>query len=123
MSDAAIVLSIIAGKDPNDDVTLAQPAIVPDFTQALDENALQGKRIGVPRGLLDDSFPPCMVPAFEAALDILSSLGTTVVDPADMPSTDEIKGSHKQKEVTFTDFKVPARCPLTSATYVFLVLL
>ncbi|KAK7062779.1 hypothetical protein VNI00_000268 [Paramarasmius palmivorus] len=43
VSDAAIVLSVIAGKDPNDNFTLAQPDTVPDFTLALDANALQGK--------------------------------------------------------------------------------
>ncbi|KAF9442738.1 amidase signature enzyme, partial [Macrolepiota fuliginosa MF-IS2] len=49
MTDAAIVLSVIAGKDPNDNFTLAQPDVVPDYTKALNKNALRGKRIGVPR--------------------------------------------------------------------------
>lgn len=49
IADAAVVLSIIAGKDPNDNFTLAQPAVVPDFTKALKKDALKGKRIGVPR--------------------------------------------------------------------------
>ncbi|KAF8233327.1 amidase signature enzyme [Tricholoma matsutake] len=108
ISDAAIVLSIIAGKDPNDKVTSSQPAVVPDFTKALDENALQGKRIGVPRGLLDDTFPPYMNAAFEKALEIISSLGTMVVNPADLPSTNEveIKNSNRQQIVSYTDFKV-----------------
>lgn len=110
ISDAAIVLSIIAGKDPNDKVTSSQPAVVPDFTKALDENALQGKRIGVPRGLLDDTFPPYMNAAFEKALEIISSLGTMVVNPADLPSTNEveIKNSNRQQIVSYTDFKVCA---------------
>jgi amidase len=121
LSDAAIVLSVIAGKDPNDKTTLSQPDIVPDFTKALDENALKGKRIGVPRGLLDDKLPPYMGTAFEEALKILSDLETTVVDPADLPSTDEIKNSNKQEVVTHTDFKVHAHFPLTFATYTFFV--
>lgn len=110
ISDAAIVLSIIAGKDPNDKVTSSQPAVVPDFTKALDENALQGKRIGVPRGLLDDTFPPYMNAAFEKALEIISSLGTMVVNTADLPSTNEveIKNSNRQQIVSYTDFKVCA---------------
>jgi len=40
---------VIAGPDPNDNFTLAQPLPVPDFTKALDKNSLKGKRIGVPR--------------------------------------------------------------------------
>jgi amidase len=47
---------VIAGPDPNDNFTLAQPFPVPDFTKALNKNALKGKRIGVPRKVfLNDS--------------------------------------------------------------------
>ncbi|KAF8549237.1 amidase signature enzyme [Imleria badia] len=56
MSDAAIVLSIIAGPDPNDNFTLAQPTPVPDYTMVLSNSSLVGKRIGVPRTVfLNDS--------------------------------------------------------------------
>ena len=34
IADAAIVLSVIAGPDPNDNFTLAQPSPVPDYTKA-----------------------------------------------------------------------------------------
>lgn len=108
MTDAAIVLSIIAGKDPNDEVTSGQPATVPDYTKALDANALQGKRLGVPRGLLNNSLPSYMSTAFDEALGILGSLGATVVDPADLPSTPEINASGQQHLVLSTDFKVRA---------------
>ncbi|KAF8188067.1 amidase signature enzyme [Pholiota molesta] len=48
LTDAAI--------DPNDNYTLAQPSVVPDFTKALNKNALKGRRIGVPRReFLNDS--------------------------------------------------------------------
>jgi amidase len=47
MTDAAIVLTAIAGKDSNDNFTLAQPDTVPDYTKALNTSALQGVRIGV----------------------------------------------------------------------------
>jgi Asp-tRNA(Asn)/Glu-tRNA(Gln) amidotransferase A subunit family amidase len=40
LSDAAIGLSVIAGKDHNDNFTLAQPPIVPDYTKALKKDAL-----------------------------------------------------------------------------------
>ena len=110
MTDAAIVLSIISGKDPNDNFTLAQPPVVPDFTKALNKHALKGKRIGVPRRVffnesLTDIDPSVNV-AFEQALEVIKSLGATVVDPADLPSADEIVASNNEDIVSETDFKV-----------------
>jgi amidase len=110
MTDAAIVLSIIAGRDPNDNFTFAQPPVVPDFTQALNKDALKGKRIGVPRRVfLNNSITrndPSVNVAFEQALDVIKSLGATVVDPADLPSADEILASHNETIVLDIDFKV-----------------
>ena len=53
VADAATILSIIAGRDPRDNFTLAQPPVVPDYTKALDAGALQGARLGVPRKLVE----------------------------------------------------------------------
>jgi len=110
MTDAAIVLSIIAGKDPNDNFTLAQPAVVPDFTKALDKNALKGKRIGVPRRVfLNDSITgndPSINVEFEKALQTIKALGATVVDPADLPSAEEFVTSNNETIVLNVDFKV-----------------
>lgn len=41
VTDAAIVLGAMAGRDPTDNFTLAQPLIVPDYTKALDKNGLK----------------------------------------------------------------------------------
>ena len=110
MTDAAIVLSIISGKDPNDNFTLAQPPVLPDFIKALNKHALEGKRIGVPRRVfLNESITkndPSVNVAFEHALEVIKSLGATVVDPADLPSADEIVASNSEVIVLETDFKV-----------------
>lgn len=110
VSDAAIVLSIIAGKDANDNFTLAQPSPVPDFTKALNKNALRGARIGVPRRVfLNDSITgndPFVNQVFEQAIKTIRSLGATVVDPADLPSADEIVRSNNETLVLNVDFKV-----------------
>ena len=94
VSDAAVVLSIIAGPDPNDNFTLAQPSPVPDFTKALNKDALRGKRIGVPRRVFaNDSITgndPVVNQQFEKALDTIRDLGATVINTADLPSADEI---------------------------------
>ncbi|KAJ7091007.1 amidase signature enzyme [Mycena epipterygia] len=110
VTDAAIVLSIIAGKDPNDNFTLAQPPVVPDFTKALNKNALKGKRIGVPRRVvLNDTLSgndPSIGIAFEKALLTIKALGATIVDPADLPSADEFVTSNNETIVLEVDFKV-----------------
>ncbi|KAI0077607.1 amidase signature enzyme [Panus rudis PR-1116 ss-1] len=110
VTDAAIVLSVIAGPDPNDNFTLAQPTPVPDFTKALNANALKGKRIGVPRKVfLNDSITgndPFVNVEFEKALDTIRSLGATVVDPADLPSAEEIAVSDNETIVLDVDFKI-----------------
>ena len=51
VADGAIILTAIAGRDPRDNFTLAQPPVVPDFTKALNADGLQGVRLGVPRKL------------------------------------------------------------------------
>ncbi|KAF5324990.1 hypothetical protein D9619_009555 [Psilocybe cf. subviscida] len=110
LTDAAIVLSVIAGKDTNDNFTLAQPSTVPDFTKALNVNALRGKRIGVPRRVfLNDSITgndPFVNVIFEQALDTIRSLGATVIDNADLPSADEIANSNNETLVLDVDFKI-----------------
>lgn len=110
MTDAAIVLSVIAGKDPNDNYTLSQLQDVPDFTKALNKNAFKGKRIGVPcHILLNDSISgnhPSIAIAFEQALDTIRRLGATIVDPADLPSADEIMSSNNDSMIFAVNFKV-----------------
>ncbi|EPQ58412.1 amidase signature enzyme [Gloeophyllum trabeum ATCC 11539] len=110
ISDAAIVLSIIAGPDPNDNFTLAQPNRVPQYTRALNVNALQGARIGVPRAMfLDPTYSgldDTVLSAYATALDTLKSLGATIVDPADLPSAYDIAASNNETIVLNTDFKI-----------------
>ncbi|KAF7440101.1 hypothetical protein PC9H_000445 [Pleurotus ostreatus] len=108
ITDAAIVLSVIAGKDNNDNYTLAQPSFIPDYMEALNQNALRGKRIGVPRRAFcnDTDIEESVNVAFNHALDIIRGLGATVVDPADLPSADEIALSTNETTVTDVDFKI-----------------
>ncbi|KAJ7215188.1 amidase signature domain-containing protein [Mycena rebaudengoi] len=109
LADAAAVLSVIAGKDPNDNYTLAQPDEVPDFTKALNKNALKGKRIGVPRRVfLNETMTEnhsSIGIAFEKALITLKALGATIVDPADLPSADELVVSRNETIVGRVNFK------------------
>ncbi|KAG2347190.1 amidase signature enzyme [Suillus weaverae] len=104
VTDAALLLSVIAGPDPRDAATLQQPGVLPDYMKALDPNALKGKRLGVPRMFLGDG--EAILEAFNASLDTFRALGAEIVDPADFPCAEEMKESQAETLVLMTDFKV-----------------
>ncbi len=76
VTDAAILLNVIAGRDARDDITLVQPDPVPDYTKALDPHALNGARLGIPRSFQseDDN----ITAAFDAAVEIIKGLGAEI---------------------------------------------
>ena len=90
VADAATILTVIAGRDLLDNYTTVQPPVVPDSTQALDSSALKGARIGVARQFVHFTNSTKKLLAFNASLDIIRSLGATVVDPAYFPDFTEL---------------------------------
>jgi len=57
--DAAILLDVIAGYDPEDPITAYAVGLVPDtYTASLDPDRLRGARIGVVRQPMDESADP-----------------------------------------------------------------
>ena len=108
VTDAAIVLSIIAGRDPLDNFTFAQPVPVPDYTKALNRDALKGARIGVLRQFVNSVTNTDELTAFNASVEIIRKLGATVIDPAEFPDFTEFRASGNETIVTQTDFKVRA---------------
>ena len=108
VADAALILSAMAGRDPRDNYTLAQPAAVPDYTKALRVDGLRGARLGVPRNMFADVDADVLA-AFNDALNIIEGLGATIVDPADFPDFDELSASNNETIVLNVDFKVRAR--------------
>jgi len=91
VSDAAYILSIIAGKDENDNYTLAQPwDTPPDYVRALNLSSLKGARIGIPRnGLIPDNTSQPILDAFEAAIQVVRNAGATIVDNTNFSAWDE----------------------------------
>jgi amidase len=82
VADAALLLSALAGPDPADSATLAQPSRDPSvYTEALDRDALRGKRVGVIRVT---HLAPGVLARFERSLHELRGLGATLVDPVDL---------------------------------------
>lgn len=114
VKDAAIILSAIAGKDPNDNYTSGQPFnTAPDYGKSLNHSAFKGVRIGIPRnGLFNQSTnDPALMAAFESAVETIRSAGAEVVDNTNFPafdgSVEALMGSIREKynyKVIGTDF-------------------
>ena len=75
--DAALTLSVIAGKDAADATSVSEP--VPDFTGALTGD-IRGARVGVPRRLVGDGVDAEVSRAFTTALNAIAARGATLVD-------------------------------------------
>ncbi len=79
--DAAVMLRIIAGRDPKDPTTSSEP--VPDYEAAL-APGVEGLRIGVPSGYFFDGANAEVEGAVRAAIDLLATLGARLVE-VDLP--------------------------------------
>ena len=77
VGDAALVLSVIAGRDSADSTSSGEA--VPDYTSALTGD-IRGVRIGVPRAFVSEGIHDAVRGAFDAALDTLRDAGATLVD-------------------------------------------
>jgi amidase len=85
VSDAAILLTALAGEDPRDAATReSRGRIPPDYTRFLDANALKGARLGVARKYF--GFSDQVDALMNSTLEELKKLGAIIVDPADLPS-------------------------------------
>ncbi len=84
VTDAALLLQVMAGHDPLDGTTL--PAPVPDYRAALSQD-VRGMRIGVPREYFAVGLQPAVERAVRAALQTFVDLGAELVD-VQLPHTD-----------------------------------
>jgi len=96
VADAAALLGVIAGEDPDDPFTMhhfrellsvrdlrrasKEP---PDYTKFLDANGLRGARLGIARKFF--GFHPEVDKLMEAALAELKKQGAVLVDPVEVP--------------------------------------
>lgn len=79
VKDTAILLGYLAGIDEADAVTKeSKDNAKKDYTQFLDVNGLQGKRIGIEKSFLEGN--PAVVELFKQAIELLKSKGATVVE-------------------------------------------
>ncbi|KAL8969291.1 MAG: hypothetical protein Q9183_002070 [Haloplaca sp. 2 TL-2023] len=106
--DAAYLLQAIAGKDPDDNYTLAQPFdSPPDYVGACNYSSLRGKTIGIPRNLIRaraNNAP--VLAAFEQAVHTIRKAGATVVDDVNITADalDQYRNGNSSIIVLEADF-------------------
>jgi amidase len=100
VADAALLLTVIAGYDPEDPATAPLKDRAPqDYRQALRADSLRGARVGVLReyaGFQDDTDA-----RFEAAIATLRSLGAVIVDPVSIAT----RGKFDSDETTVLEYE------------------
>ena len=85
VQDAALLLGVMAGRDPKDSTSM--PDAAPNFMAALD-GSLAGVRVGLPQEYFVDGLQPEVEAAVRAAIAQLEALGATIV-PVSLPNTDK----------------------------------
>jgi amidase len=95
VEDAAKVFQVIVGEDPNDPVTAAATAHLPqNYPASFDRNALHGATIGILRQAYErESTDPEIVAIFMTAIEDLRRAGATIVDPATVEQVRRERGS------------------------------
>ncbi len=83
VADAAILLGVLTGVDPDDPATeTGRDRALADYTAYLDPDGLRGARIGVARNFF--GFNPRVDAVMEACIRTMAEQGATIVDPADV---------------------------------------
>lgn len=105
VADAAAILGAMVGVDPDDPATApSEGRAYTDYTQFLDPNGLQGARIGVARqGVTGYSEETDRL--FEQAIQAMRDAGAIIIDPADIPTINEITTGPTELTVLLYDFK------------------
>ena len=88
VEDAAALLDVVAGYDPQDPVTQNSEGHIPkSYRTFLDRQGLRGARIGVFRAYLDAPTGDPQIKALsEKAIQDLKAQGATIVDPFEIPN-------------------------------------
>ncbi|MDQ1050803.1 amidase [Streptomyces sp. V4I2] len=103
--DAAILLGALVGVDGRDPATEASRGhFHRDYTRFLDAGGLRGARIGVPRAVYF-GYSHHADEIAERAIATLREAGATVVDPADIPTAEQLEDLPSSPAVQVYEFK------------------
>ncbi len=101
VTDAALLLQVLAGSGPNDPLTVVADQHVSDYSQHLNRNYLHGKRIGV---LTDQSGQhPATHRIFKQAVTSAESAGAVLIKNLSLPNIDQVY--EPEYQVFLYDFK------------------
>lgn len=97
VADAAAVLQVVAGEDPDDPVTAAaRDHATPDYRASLDVNGLRGARIAILRQAYESPTTDSeVVTVFTRAVADLRRAGATVLDSFPLPTLDSLRRSQR----------------------------
>lgn len=84
VKDAALLLTVMAAKDPADPAARRRSDSVPDYAAGLSAGALRGKRIGVLRTHSGAGNDERIQKVFDDSVAILKSRGAEIVDPIEI---------------------------------------
>ncbi len=84
VTDAALVMNVIAGHDPRDSTSVSHP--VPDYTHQL-LPGIKGLRIGIPKEYFVEGMQDQVRAAVEAAIEKLRELGAEIDREVSLPHT------------------------------------
>jgi amidase len=102
VADAAALLSVLAGHDERDAVTVQIPPGTPaDYTKFLDKDGLRGARLGILRK--NFGFHDQVDALLKGAIEEMKKRGAVIVDPAEIPTAGQFDES--ELEVLLYEFK------------------
>src|ERR1700689_2634316 len=92
VEDAAAMLDVVAGYDPEDPITQHSEGHIPkSYKTFLDKNGLRGARIGVFRPYIDSPTTDPQIRALtEKAIQELKARGAKIIDPFVVPNFEEL---------------------------------
>jgi amidase len=102
VTDAAILLTAMTGRDPRDPATERAEGRAQDYASGLDAGALKGARIGVSRKR-HMGYSPEADRVVEAAIEVMKAQGAVIVDPVEIATVDQIFGC--ELDVLLFEFK------------------
>jgi len=103
VTDAAILLGVLAGTDPADPATAQSSAKSQrDYTPILDPGGLRGARLGVARNFF--GFHPQVDELMESALAEMKRQGAELIDPVQVPKPPELE----EAEITVLRYEMKA---------------
>lgn len=115
VEDAARLLEVMAGYDPEDPITARGADRIPSkgYVAHLDEDGLKGSRVGVARQFfgpqsenVDVADTEPVTTVIEDALEAMAAAGATIIDPVEVVDVDELRSARVLSDEFARDFDV-----------------